>query len=103
MTAPGWRSRCVVVRAAALSLSGSPTKEGQIAKASCASPLASFGKAPHMRFILQWVGKRESEGQNHGLNFRGEMAMREKLIVGAVVLLLVSWFALDAVAEIIFL
>jgi hypothetical protein len=31
------------------------------------------------------------------------MAMKEKLIVGAIVLLLVSWFALDAVAEIILL
>jgi hypothetical protein len=28
------------------------------------------------------------------------MAMKEKLILGAIVLLLVSWFALDAVAEI---
>ena len=55
-----------------------------------------------MRGTLQWVGKRESEGQNHGLNFR-DMAMKERLILGAIVLLLVSWFALDAVAEIIFL
>jgi hypothetical protein len=31
------------------------------------------------------------------------MAMKEKLILGAIVLLLVSWFALDAVAEIILL
>jgi len=31
------------------------------------------------------------------------MAMKEKMIVGAIVLLLVSWFALDAVAEIILL
>jgi len=29
--------------------------------------------------------------------------MKEKMIVGAIVLLLVSWFALDAVAEIILL
>jgi hypothetical protein len=29
------------------------------------------------------------------------MAMKESLILGAIVLLLVSWFALDAVAEII--
>jgi hypothetical protein len=29
------------------------------------------------------------------------MAMKEKLILGAIVLLLVSWLALDAVAEII--
>jgi hypothetical protein len=28
------------------------------------------------------------------------MAMKEKLILGAIVLLLVSWFALDALAEI---
>jgi hypothetical protein len=31
------------------------------------------------------------------------MAMKERLILGAIVLLLVSWFALDAVAEIILL
>jgi hypothetical protein len=31
------------------------------------------------------------------------MAMKEKLILGAIVLLLVSWFALDAVAEIVLL
>lgn len=31
------------------------------------------------------------------------MAMKESLILGAIVLLLVSWFALDAVAEIILL
>ena len=30
-----------------------------------------------------------------------EMAMKKKLILGAIVLLLVSWFALDAVAAII--
>jgi hypothetical protein len=29
--------------------------------------------------------------------------MKEKLILGAIVLLLVSWFALDAVAEIVLL
>jgi hypothetical protein len=31
------------------------------------------------------------------------MAMKEKLILGAIVLWLVSWFALDAVAEIVLL
>jgi hypothetical protein len=31
------------------------------------------------------------------------MAMKERLILGAIVLLLVSWFALDAVAEIVLL
>jgi hypothetical protein len=31
------------------------------------------------------------------------MAMKERLIVGAIVLFLASWFALDAVAEIILL
>jgi hypothetical protein len=31
------------------------------------------------------------------------MAMKERLILGAIVLLLVSWFALDAVAEVILL
>jgi hypothetical protein len=31
------------------------------------------------------------------------MAMKERLILGAIVLLLVSWFALDAAAEIILL
>jgi len=31
------------------------------------------------------------------------MAMKQKLIFGGIVLLLVSWFALDAVAEIILL
>ena len=41
----------------------------------------------------------KSEGQI--TDYFREMAMREKLIVGAIVFLLVSWFALDAVAEII--
>jgi hypothetical protein len=31
------------------------------------------------------------------------MAMKQNLIFGAIVLLLVSWFALDAVAEIVLL
>jgi hypothetical protein len=31
------------------------------------------------------------------------MAMKERLILGAIVLLLATWFALDAVAEIILL
>jgi hypothetical protein len=51
---------------------------------------------------FQWVGKRKKRGPEHGLEFR-EMAMKERLILGAIVLLLVSWFALDAVAEVILL
>jgi hypothetical protein len=39
------------------------------------------------------------EGQNTGLS--GETAMKTKLIPGAIVILLASWFALDAVAAII--
>jgi hypothetical protein len=31
------------------------------------------------------------------------MAMKKRLLIGAIVLLLASWFALDAVAEIILL
>jgi len=49
---------------------------------------------------FQWVGKREKRGPERGLDFR-EMAMKERLILGAIVLLLASWFALDAVATII--
>jgi len=44
----------------------------------------------------------KSEGQNTDY-ISGEMAMKEKLILGAVVLLLATWFALDAVAAIILL
>ena len=58
----------------------------------------SSTSTPH--HTLQWVGKREKRGPEHGLDFR-EMAMKEKLILCTIVLLLVSWFALDAVAAII--
>ena len=39
-------------------------------------------------------------GPERGLDFP-EMAMKNKLILGAIVLLLVSWLALDAVAAIL--
>jgi hypothetical protein len=39
-------------------------------------------------------------GPERGLDFP-EMAMKNKLIPGTIVLLLVSWFALDAVAAIL--
>ena len=50
-------------------------------------PLASFGKPLNV------------EGQNTGLS--GETAMKTKLIPGAIVILLVSWLALDAVVAIL--
>jgi hypothetical protein len=47
---------------------------------------------------LFWQASQR-RGPEHGLS--REMAMKKKLIPGAIVLLLASWFALDAVAAII--
>jgi len=66
------------------------------------APWPVLARHPISLGTLQRVGKREKRGPEHGLNFR-EMAMKERLILGAIVLLLATWFALDAVAEIILL
>jgi hypothetical protein len=51
--------------------------------------LSQFWQKPHVT----------GEGQN--TDYPWEMAMKKKLITGAVVLLLASWFVLDAVAIIV--